>query len=124
MLTKENKFTTWIDSHKEELIIVSSIAITAIGAILVADNWEFVKGAVCGTPKAMKFTALKTSNQNTIIAIKSEQVFKSTSVKEHLRNLPKGHHPSAWKIAAATESGIELAENQTMVSAHMRRYAA
>ena len=59
-----------------------------------------------------------------IPAVESDPILRIIDVREHLRNLPQGHHPSVWKIAEAAESGIELAENQTIVSAHPRCYAA
>ena len=61
---------------------------------------------------------------STVPTVKSEPILRIIYVREHLRNLPQGHHPSVLKIAEAAESGIELAENQTIVSAHPRCCAA
>ena len=41
---KENKFTVWVKAHKTELIIAGSAVLTTVGAILLVENWESVKG--------------------------------------------------------------------------------
>lgn len=122
---KENKFTAWVKSHKTELIIAGGVVLTTVGAILLVDNWESVKGVVVKdvhTTPALPLNA--TTEVPTIPVVESEPILKIVDVREHLRNLPLGHHPSSSKLAEAAEIGIELAENQTIVSAHPRCYAA
>ena len=122
---KENKFTAWVKAHKSELIIAGGIVITTVGAILLMDNWDAVKSIMHGEPKIKPSRPLNVAAEvPTIPVVESEPILKIIDVREHLRNLPQGHHPSTWKIAEATELGIELAENQTIVSAHPRCYAA
>lgn len=122
---KDNKFTAWVKAHKTELIIAGGAVLTTVGAILLVDNWETVKGMF---QKEAKITPSRTINVvtevPTVPAVESEPILRIIDVREHLRNLPQGHHPSVWKIAEAAGSGIELAENQTIVSAHPRCYAA
>ena len=122
---KENKFTAWIKAHKSELIIAGGVVLTTVGAILLVDNWDAVKSLMVGEPKIKPSRPLNVVTEVTAAPVaENTPVLKIIDVREHLRNLPQGHHPSVWKIAEAAESGIELAENQTIVSAHPRCYAA
>lgn len=122
---KDNKFTAWVKAHKTELIIAGGAVITTVGAILLVDNWESVKGLFQAEAKITPSRPLNVATEvPTVPAVESEPILRIIDVREHLRNLPQGHHPSVWKIAEAAESGIELAENQTIVSAHPRCYAA
>lgn len=54
----------------------------------------------------------------------SAPVIKIIDVREHLRNLPTGYHPSKLKLTEALNMGVELLDNQTIVSSHTRCYAA
>lgn len=122
---KDNKFTAWVKAHKTELIIAGGVVLTTVGAILLVDNWETVKGLFQTEAKITPSRPLNVVTEvPTAPAVESEPILRIIDVREHLRNLPQGHHPSVWKIAEAAESGIELAENQTIVSAHPRCYAA
>ena len=122
---KENKFTAWVKAHKTELIIAGGAVLTTVGAILLVENWESAKGLFQAETKITPSHPLNIATEvPTIPAVESDPILRIIDVKEHLRNLPQGHHPSVWKIAEAAESGIELAENQTIVSAHPRCYAA
>ena len=122
---KENKFTAWIKAHKTELIIAGGVVLTTVGAILLVDNWESVKGLFQTEAKITPSRPLNVVTEvPTAPAVESEPILRIIDVREHLRNLPQGHHPSVWKIAEAAESGIQLADNQTIVSAHPRCYAA
>lgn len=122
---KENKITVWVKAHKTELIIASGAVLTTVGAILLVDNWESVKGLFQAKTKITPSRSLNVVTEvPTIPTVESEPILRIIDVREHLRNLPRGHHPSVLKIAEAAESGIELAENQTIVSAHPRCYAA
>ena len=122
---KDNKFTAWVKAHKTELIIAGGAVLTTVGAILLVDNWETVKGMFQTEAKIPPSRTINVVTEvPTVPAVESEPIWRIIDVREHLRNLPQGHHPSVWKIAEAAESGIELAENQTIVSAHPRCYAA
>ena len=122
---KENKFTVWVKAHKTELIIAGSAMLTTVGAILLVENWKSVKGLFQSETKITPSHPLNLATEvPTVPAVKSDPILRIIDVKGHLRNLPQGHHPSIRKIAEAAESGIELAENQTIVSAHPRCYAA
>ena len=122
---KDNKFTAWVKAHKTELIIAGGAVLTTVGAILLVDNWETVKGMFHTEAKITPSRTINVVTEvPTVPAVESEPILRIIDVREHLRNLPQGHHPSVWKIAEAAGSGIELAENQTIVSAHPRCYAA
>ena len=122
---KENKFTVWVKAHKTELIIAGSAMLPTVGAILLVENWESVKGLFQSETKITPSHPLNLATEvPTVPAVESDPILRIIDVRGHLRNLPQGHHPSIRKIAEAAESGIELAENQTIVSAHPRCYAA
>lgn len=122
---KDNKFTTWVKSHKTEIAIAGGIILTTVGAVLLVNNWESVKGLVSKEIKELPAPALNVEIEKpSIPQINKEPVLKIVDVRDHLRNLPSGHHPSLSKLAEAAEIGIELGDNQTYVSAHPRCYAA
>jgi len=136
----------WIKAHKKELIITGTSMTAIIGVILGIKNresimrmWKSLRLSVTKQPleaAEVKSILSKTSAPISVPVIEvvpatEMKVIKTNGtarspfdVREHRRNLPEGHHPSAWKITEAAESGIELATNQTLVSAHLRCYAA
>lgn len=121
---KENKFTAWVKTHKIELFIAGGAVLTTVGAILLVDNWESVKGLFQVESEITPTIPFNVATRvSTVPAVESEPILRIIDVRKHLRNLPKGQHPSVWKIYEAAESGIELSENQTIVSAHPRCYA-
>lgn len=121
---KENKFTAWVKAHKTEMYIAGGILLTTVGTILFVNNWESIKGVVVRETRTIPTLPLnETSEVSAIPAVESEPILKIVDVKEHRRTLPLGYHPSSAKLAEAEKNGIELAENQTIVSAHPRCYA-
>ena len=122
---KENKIKTWVKTHKKELLIAGGVIVTAVGTVLLIDNMDAVKELVPEMQKkASSRVPVVTIQNKTTDLVKTQPITKIIDVREHLRNLPQGHHPSAGKIAEAVKSGIELTENQTIVSAHLRCCAA
>ena len=122
---KESKIKTWIKSHETELIVIGSTAVATVGAILLLNNWDAVTNLVTGTQKATPSKPLIVNTEvPAVTVITSEPIIKTSEVRMHQRNLPNGHHPSLGKVLEATARGIELTENQTIVSAHTRRYVA
>lgn len=121
---KVNKFTTWVKTHKSELIITGSIVAT-IGTVFLIDNWESVIGSTFVCQKTRSTRTIEVVSENPVIPVMTgAPAIKTINVKEHLRNLPHGRHPSMQKVKEAMNSGIELLENQTIISAHSRCYAA
>lgn len=119
---KANKFTMWVKAHKKELLIVGGVAATAVGTILLIENQDVIKSFLSEEMKK----SLPNSFYKPQIThpIENEPIVKIIDVREHLRNLPQGHHPSTNKLTEAARGGIKLSENQTLVSAHLRCYAA
>ncbi len=122
---RENKLKSWIKAHKFKLIFAGSIIITTVGAILLVKNGDSVKKIVVKQMKMSSSQSLEAIDKTpTIPDVICTPTMKTIDVREHLRNLPNGYHPSALKLTEASDLGIELLENQTIVSSHSRCYAA
>lgn len=122
---KENEIKTWVKEHKKGLLIAGGVIVTAVGTVLLIDNVDSIKALVPEMyKKALSKEATMVIESEINDLVKTESITKIVDVKEHLRNLSQGHQPSAVKLAEAAKNGIKLAENQTIVSAHTRCYAA
>lgn len=120
---KDNKFTNWVKKHEDELCIVGGVVVAVVGTVMLANNWDKMKLLLSS---ASKHNIINSQSQlgivNEIPIADKASISKIVDIREHLRNLPQGHHPSALKITEAAESGITLNSNQTLVSPHSRRY--
>ena len=124
-MKEENKIKTWVKAHKKGLLIAGGVIVTAVGTVLLIDNVDSIKALVPAMYKKVLSTEATMVIESEInYLVKTESITKIVDVKEHLRNLSQGHQPSAGKLAEAAKNGINLAENQTIVSAHTRCYAA
>lgn len=145
-MEEKKSFLIWVKEHKKQLIIAGVSVATIVGIILAIKNresimrmWESLRLAITKQPSKADEVKSMLSTTSVPISVPVIEVVPATEimvirtngtarspfdVREHLRNLPEGHHPSARKIIEAAESGIELATNQTLVSAHPRCYAA
>ena len=122
---KEKKFSNWVKKHKTKLLIAGGVIVTTVGTVLLIDNWDSVKSLIVKEVNNVPAGSLNIKSEVSNVAIATgEPVIKIIDVREHLRNLPNGYHPSAQKVAKAVELGIELDANQTIVSAHPRCYVA
>lgn len=122
-MEKKKTFLSWVKEHKTELII---IAVTAAGTVLTIKKWDNIKG-LFSSEELKKLAKLQRNSTVDSVLPTSEPrkvLVQLVNVREHVRNLPHGYHASQSKILEATERGIELAENQTIISAHPRYYAA
>lgn len=124
-MEKKKTLKNWVNDQKTELIVAGATVVTVVGAVLLAKNWDSVKALIPGENVQKAVTPSQVVSAVPVVPVVTEEpIMKIIDVREHLRTLPEGHHPSAWKVAKAAESGIELAANQTLVSAHPRCYAA
>ena len=122
---KKNKFINWVKTHKTKTLIVSGIVVTTIGTILLVGNRKSIKDFIVKEVTNMADKPLKIlPTDSNIPTINSEQNLKIIDVREHLRNLPKGYHPSSQKILEAVKLGVDLEDNKTIISAYKRRYIA
>ena len=122
-MSKKKTFIDWVKDHKTKLIIIGITALSATCLLLIYKSKKMnFNEAVCliSVPKLEPTPILNTfdscgerANSNKIVA-----------VCEFVRNLPNGQHPSPEKVAAATEKGLKLLDNQTLVAHHQRNYAA
>lgn len=121
---KEKKFTNWVKKHKTKLLITGGVIVTTVGAVLLIDNWDLIKGLVVKDVKNLPVKSLDIKPEvATAIVVDNEPVIK-IDVRKHLRNLPKEHHPSTKKILEAIELGVDLEGKKTIVSDHSRCYVA
>lgn len=120
MEQKKKTLRDWLKEHKAKLIIAG---ITVVGGVLIVKNWDLFKGLM----KKASFEEIAVGEkglQDYLIQEAPEMVLPQNVIKidvrEHKRLLASGHKASLSKIQEALEKGIELAEHETLVSAHQR----
>ena len=116
-------FSQVVKKHKKQIMI----AATATGIVIVG---------VVIFKKKDTIKALRTGNVAHVIAENSDNIrlissspiegniiteYSISNVKGFRRNLPAGQKASPGKIELASELGIELGENQTLVNPFIRR---
>ncbi len=101
---KEKKFSNWVKKHKTKLLIAGGVIVTTVGTVLLIDNWDSVKSLIVKEVNNVPAGSLHIKSEVSNVAIAAgEPVIKIIDVREHLRNLPNGYHPSAQKVAKAVE---------------------
>lgn len=122
------KVKTWIKEHEAGIKTACIITIVAAGSALLYSNRDTIRMVlrkpkklplVIATPKVVTEPV-----QAVLPAAAASPVIKETVVRLHPRTLSGGRHPSPEKLAQAAALGINLAEDQTFVSEHLRHYAA
>lgn len=127
-MQEKRSVRAWFSKHKDEVIIVGVVVTAVVGGSIVAKNWDTIKAMIdrekTSRPTYKSLPPITQSAKAVVqIVDVQEQATKVVDVREHLRTLSFGH-PSAIKLAEAAKAGIELADNQTIVSAHQRCYVA
>ena len=132
MREQKSKFIKWVKNHKKELIL-AGVSLTAI--ILAIRNrdsinmlWEYLKKRIEEQqtkipPNSCSYIEKITvfpSNSMASIPESHLETAIPINVREHIRNLPNGHHPSPEKVADALELNIPLKPNQTWVKPYIR----
>ena len=115
-MEEKKSFLDKIKEHKTEIVIAGVTVVTIAGIVLVAKNWGVLKGSLLKTGMKAKDTVIPLvpeTIKKTVIEIPTS--VKTIDVCQHIRILPQGWKPSAEKLAAAIERGIELGTNQTWV---------
>ena len=121
---RKDEILTWAKEHGTDLLIASGVAVAMTGIALLVGHWgniKLAKVSISGHSLPSDLCLIRTTNE-ALASTASQTILKIINVKEHLRTLPQGHHPSMARITAAAESSIHLADNQTLVSAHQRNY--
>ena len=120
MEQKKKTLKEWLKEHKTELMIAG---ITVVGGVLIVKNWDWFKGLM----KRSSFEEISVFERDLpdcVIQEATEMVLPQNVIKidvcEHKRLLAGGRKASLSKIQEALEKGIELAEHETIVSAHQR----
>lgn len=122
------KVRDWIKEHETGIKTACVIVIAATGAALLYSNRDTIRIAL---PKPKKLPLVAATPevvtepvQAVLPAAAANPVLKETIVRLHPRTLSGSRHPSPEKLSQAAALGINLAENQTFVSEHLRHYAA
>jgi len=114
------KVRNWARNNKVKIFVVGGATIIVFCGIRFFLNQVETNSSV-----SEKLKAANNIPQSTKLSIKeksnSAQQFSNCQTKEvfvpmYCRNLPVGQHASVKKVIAATEAGIKLKENQTLVS--------
>lgn len=127
---KEKGFFEKAKEYKKEIAIGAALVISVVVAGLVVKNNAALKSAI----KSSRFEEILTTNstevRNSTIPLISESASKNVTsnlpvcniinVREHVRNLPEGRHPSINKVELAEKYGYSLEKHQTLVKAHTR----
>lgn len=123
-MNKKKLFVKWFKEHKTELVIVGVTIMTATYAVLLyKEQMQTYKG-LDSFIKIPEIEPMPILNESTNFVVPCCPNNKIVDVSEFVRNLPSGQHPSSQKVVEATERGLELLENQTIVASHQRSYAA
>lgn len=127
--TRRKRFLEKAKKHKKEIAIGAAIVISAMVAIIVFKNKSIFKPEL----KSLGVEEILSNNvivQNSAVPVVTESIEISVpsclsngrviDVREHIRNLPKGWHPSTSKVELAAKYGYSLEEHQTWVNAHTK----
>lgn len=133
MREQKSKFIKWVKEHKKELILAGVSLAAIILAIRNRDSitmlWEYLKKSIEKPQTKIppnsygdmeKITVFPTAPMVSIPEAHLETTKIPVNVREHIRNLPNGYHPSPEKIAEAIERDILLNPNQTLVKSYIR----
>ena len=119
-MIQKSKFKQ-LKEHKTKLVIAGTVILAVtIGGVYFLNHTNTTKAIISKLP-ADSLDSLPPAHSN---EVGQETIKKICTVKEHIRNLPAGSHPSPEKIASAAEKGILITKNQTYVTSYKRRYAA
>lgn len=116
-----------IKEHKTEIIATGVSLITLAGVILIAKNWDSIKGFSSaglyrkGSEACISITPTSTLIDSSVTSNLSCN--KIVDVSDHIRNLSAGRHASAEKLATAAEHGYNLLQNQTWVIPYTKKCA-
>ena len=129
ILESKSGFLTWVNEHRNQLII-AGISITAlIGLILGIKNMDVLKELKTVLNKKININSIPTlpeSESQPAISVLNLVDEKSTytppkeafDVRMHVRTMAAGRHHSVAKAEEAARLGIKLLPNQTIVDTY------
>lgn len=133
---QDHSFTTWVKKHKKGILIVGGTMVAIGVGYVVYKNRDSINAIFKSIkPESIAFENPELSVKAAmpvvyvIPEISTEAVNKiinngeAFGVREHLRNLPNGRNASAEQIALASQHGIKLGENQTLVENYLKNCA-
>ena len=125
---EQDQLIKWIRTHKKQLKLAGVCCSVLILLILLLRNKEKLQ-ALWGTLRetiipsdgiSHTTVSASTSAAANIAALFADDPSIPIEVRKHIRNLPKGWHASAEKIAEALANGIILQEGQTWVTGYVK----
>ena len=120
-IKEKNKIKDFLQKHKRVICVTGCTIITLCCATLLLEHKK--TNYICVSNNINPMTE-KTIAPSTEMLVENMNSVKVVDVREHIRHLPQGYYPSIKKIEEAAKQGIQLTDNQTIVSAHSRCYAA
>ena len=134
MNEQNNMEKTWWERNKKKVLIIGGVAVCV--GVLVFNKDALIKLVKAdkrlakNVPQIADPTVVETTPKMIpVVDPEAINVRKPLNnglpfgVKEFIRNLPDGWHPSAEKIAQAAALGITLEENQTLVNDYVKNVA-
>lgn len=131
-MSENNKFVSWVNAHKTELIIAGVSVTAIIGIIFGLKNKDTIKELWDALENSLSKIPDKISEPDTIVQT-AQPVFEEVTpvrlytssqepfdVSQHIRNLSGGRHHSIEKAAEAAALGITLLPNQTFVDTYTK----
>lgn len=127
--TKRKVFIEKVKVHKKEIAFGAAIVISVVVAVIVARNKTSFKSVMkaSGVEEILTNSVETRNNAVPLIAESVENRVTCSlpnssiiNVREHVRNLPEGWHPSIRKVELAAKYGYSLEEHQTYVNAYTK----
>lgn len=120
-MNKEKGKNVWLQEHKQTVFLVGTgIVVIAIAAI----GYKYLRKGGC-TVNPLSEKPMKAIEPLVDTSDSAKAIFRlPRRVPLHVRKLPAGQHASAYKIAKASELGINLLSNQTWVNSYSTKGTA
>ena len=128
-ISTEKNLKSWFSKNKKKIIIGTAIVGVTVGILklqpeLITFSQRFPE-IDSKSIKKSKIPCIGNTISNSVLLSENTELLPKPpiNVKEHIRNLPKNHHPSKEKIEQAIALGIPLSEksNRTIVSEYTRK---
>ena len=136
-MEERKNLAQWIKEHKKGLIIAGTgVGVLVLLALGIKNKTEIEALWIALGKTAKKSPEMLAEASVAMIETQAVPTMEGIDaiapilnpnpfeVRRHIRNLPKGQHASAEKIAEAIEEGIILLDGQTLIDNYTKRGAA